>query len=605
MSNAAPAREETVSALPAARWLTKLALGQDRGRAVLAFLPLRAVCLGAIAVGLRLVIDRFQHHDAHGVLVAAALAGGALLLLFAGGYWQASTALLRLREQADIAIDEQILALTSGVPTLQHFDDPGYLDRLEILRIGRFPLTQVVSLLRDTFFLVTSLLTTTALLVSVDPRLGVLPVFMVPVVWVYYRSQGIINATERSVAEHRRRALHLFDIGTGFAEAKELRVLGEERTLQRLYARTWAQVDHDLAHAETRALARRSAAWLLYAGAVSGGLFVAINNPSGGHLSAGALFLAATVAIQLGSQATWAALTATQLSGTLDLARHFVWLSQRATRLRDDAYPLSPKPVPERLHNGITVHHVTFRYPSSSTPALDDVSLELDAGTTVAVVGENGAGKTTLVKLLCGLYTPDTGEIAIDGVPLTSIDPEAWFKPVTVVCQDYAQFEFIARHTVGVGDLPALDDDATVRTAIEHADAASIIRELPQGLETQLGPRFQGSDLSGGQWQRLALARGLMPQRPLLVALDEPTGAVDATTEQSLLERFVTQAHELAHQTGAIIIFVSHRYSTVRSADHIVVLDQGRLIEQGTHDGLIEMNGAYAELYQRQAAAYR
>jgi ATP-binding cassette subfamily B protein len=261
--------------------------------------------------------------------------------------------------------------------------------------------------------------------------------------------------------------------------------------------------------------------------------------------------------------------------------------------------------VPARLRDGIVVRQVSFAYPGSGRAVLDRVSLRLPAGKVVALVGENGAGKTTVIKLLSGFYRPDSGQILVDGVDLAQLPPHEWRRRVSAAFQDFAQLEFTAGETVGVADLPRLDDPAAVGAALARAGATSVVDGLPQGLGTQLGTRWEGGvDLSGGQWQKLALARGLMRDDPLLVVFDEPTAALDAQTEHALFERFAAAARAgSAH--GTVTLLVSHRFSTVRMADLIVVLDGGRVLESGSHAELMAAGGLYAELYRLQSRAYR
>jgi ABC-type multidrug transport system fused ATPase/permease subunit len=247
----------------------------------------------------------------------------------------------------------------------------------------------------------------------------------------------------------------------------------------------------------------------------------------------------------------------------------------------------------------------TTASPGKERPALDDVDLFLPAGSVVAVVGENGAGKTTLVKLLAKLYAPSAGRILVDGADLARVDSARWRDRLAGAFQDFFRFEFLAGQTIGVGDLPRLDVEPAVVAATDRAGARDLVDNLPAGLRTQLGPTWaDGVDVSYGQWQKLALARGFMRDEPLLVALDEPTAALDAETEHQLFERYATRARE-ARRSGSVTILVSHRFSTVRMADLIVVLDGARVAETGSHDELLARGGRYAELYQIQARAYQ
>jgi ATP-binding cassette subfamily B protein len=223
----------------------------------------------------------------------------------------------------------------------------------------------------------------------------------------------------------------------------------------------------------------------------------------------------------------------------------------------------------------------------------------------VAIVGENGAGKTTLVKLLSKFYEPSSGAIFIDDQPLARMPAAEWRRHLSGAYQDFFRFEFRARHSIGLGDVPRMDDVPAVTVAVDRAGAGDVVSRFPSGLDTQLGPTWpQGVEVSFGQWQKLALARGFMRDEPLVIVLDEPTAALDAETEHALFERYAASARS-NESDGRITILVSHRFSTVRMADLIVVLDGARVVETGSHDDLMAKRGTYAELYGIQAAAYR
>jgi ATP-binding cassette subfamily B protein len=245
---------------------------------------------------------------------------------------------------------------------------------------------------------------------------------------------------------------------------------------------------------------------------------------------------------------------------------------------------------------GITIDHVSYTYPGTGRPALSDVCVTLPAGSVVAIVGEYGSGKTTLVKLLEKFYRPDSGRIMVDALPLSSLDTAGWRARTTVAFQDFGRFHTTVRENVGLGDPAHLDDTSRVLAALDG--------HLPESLDTLLGRPLGGIDLSEGQWQRLALARASMRRDPLLMILDEPTASLDAPSEQTIFDRSMTRARTLAARTGAVTVIVSHRFSTVTGADLILLLDRGRLTEQGTHDELMRRGGIYAELYQIQATAY-
>jgi ATP-binding cassette subfamily B protein len=285
----------------------------------------------------------------------------------------------------------------------------------------------------------------------------------------------------------------------------------------------------------------------------------------------------------------------------MDGSRRLAWLEDYAA----SAAATADLPVPAVLHHGIRLDRVAFAYPGTSRRVLDDISLMLPAGSVVALVGENGAGKTTLVKLLAKMYEPISGAIFVDETPLSRMPAEQWRTRLAGAFQDFFRFELRARHTVGLGDVPRLDEEPAVLAAVDRAGAGDVVARLGSGLDTQLGPTWPGGvDVSFGQWQKLALARGFMRDDPLLLVLDEPTAALDAETEHALFERHAATARQ-GNANGRVTVLVSHRFSTVRMADLIVVLDGARLVEMGTHDELMAKRGRYAELYGIQAAAYR
>jgi len=294
------------------------------------------------------------------------------------------------------------------------------------------------------------------------------------------------------------------------------------------------------------------------------------------------------------------------MTGSLAAARR---AARNGWRDPDPAPPAGPATL-AGAENGdagtaplLTVSGLSLSY--GRLRALYDIDLSVRSGELVALAGENGAGKTTLVKLLTGMYRPTAGRVLLDGVPLTDIDLAAWRERTAATFQDFVRFELLAGETVGVGDLPRIDLAPALSEALRRADATAVAAELPDGLDTRLGRSFTGGqELSGGQWQRLALARGMMRDLPLLLVLDGPTASLDAITEAALFERYLA-ARALAKGSGAITLLVSHRFSTVRMADLIIVLDQGRITASGDHAALIRAGGLYAELYELQARAYR
>jgi ATP-binding cassette subfamily B protein len=254
-------------------------------------------------------------------------------------------------------------------------------------------------------------------------------------------------------------------------------------------------------------------------------------------------------------------------------------------------------PVPG---DGIRFEDVEFTYPGAAKPALSNINMHVRPGESLALVGENGSGKTTMIKLLTRLYRPTRGRILLDGLDLEEWEESILRRRIGVIFQDFARYQMLAGENIGAGDEPAFDDEARWRTAASKGLAAEFVEQLPAAYHTQLGKWFKdGRELSGGQWQKIALARAFMRGEADILVLDEPTAAIDAGAEAEVFEHF----RELTHNRIAIVI--SHRFSTVRVADQILVLDEGRIIESGSHESLMADAGHYAKLFSLQARGYR
>ena len=249
---------------------------------------------------------------------------------------------------------------------------------------------------------------------------------------------------------------------------------------------------------------------------------------------------------------------------------------------------------------GIQFDHVEFTYPGAERPAIRDLCLDIRPGQSIALVGHNGSGKTTLVKLMAGLYQPDKGSVSYQGTDLADWDPRVLRDRIGVIFQDFMRYQLTVGENIGIGDVNAVDDAARWARAAEKGQASEFIEDLPEHYQTQLGRWFnRGQELSGGQWQRIALARAFMREQAEILVLDEPTSSMDAETEMEVFERFRTLTED------KIVILISHRFSTVRQADTIAVMEHGTIAELGTHEELIALNGRYARLFELQASAYR
>jgi ATP-binding cassette subfamily B protein len=507
----------------------------------------------------------------------------------------------RFRDKVTIALESHVARLQASIATVAHQERPEYLDRLSMLRNQVFVLDHMYVSVFSTIGWILRLGVTMALLVSIHPALILLLIFAVPTVWTSTWRPEVERSAQERGAQASRLARHLFTIATTAPPGKEVRVTGIGERLIADRRAAWQRWYGPVAVARWGSAFWHTLSWaifgLAYVGAV---IFVA----SGLRAPAGQVLLVLAAGARLSAYIGATVGEIGFLRGFwMDGSRRLAWLEDYAA----SAAASADLPVPVVLHRGIRFDHVSFAYPGTSRVVLDDVSVTLPAGAVVAIVGENGAGKTTLVKLLAKMYEPSSGSIFVDETPLARLSAEDWRARLAGAFQDFFRFEFRAAHAVGLGDVPKVDDQPTIVAAVERAGAGDVIARLTSGLDTQLGPTWPGgAELSFGQWQKLALARGFMREGPLLLILDEPTAALDAETEHALFERYAAAARAAPGSGGGrITVLVSHRFSTVRMADLIVVLDGARLVEVGTHEELMSRKGQYAELYGIQASAYR
>ncbi len=528
-----------------------------------------------------------------GTGIACSAVGG--WLLRAGG----DRILLRFRQRLAVALETHVARLQATAAGIEQHERPEVLDRLAMLRDQVFTLDHVFLSVFGSLGVLLRLVVVMAVLATVEPAMVLLGLAAVPPVLAAARRGRAESAVWESMASQRRLARHLFVLGTEAPSAKELRVAGATRQVAEARARAWGDFVAPVERARLRSGVIQTAAWASFAGAFAWAIAAVVDGSGPGRAADALVVIAAGARLS-----AYIGAAATEVDGWgffIQGAQRLLWLERLVEDRRRDA----TAEVPDHLARGIALRGVSFRYPGSERLVLDDVDLDLPAGSVVAVVGENGAGKSTLVKLLAGLYLPTTGRVEVDGGDLARIDPEAWRERIAGAFQDFVRFELAAQRTVGLGDLPRLDDEPVALDAVERAGASDVVERLEAGLATQLGPTWPGGvDLSGGQWQKLALARGLVRAHPLLVVLDEPTSALDAETEHELFERFAAQARA-ARADGRVTVLVSHRFSTVRMADRIVVLSGNRVAEVGTHEELVARGGTYAELYAIQADAYR
>jgi ATP-binding cassette subfamily B protein len=521
---------------------------------------------------------------------------GALVAALAAVQRGLSTCQSLLRAQLGQRVNEMILekALTLE---LRHFEDSEFYDKLT--RARREASSRPLSLVMRSFGLVQNaiaLVSFGTLLAQFSPwAVAVLLLAGMPSFLAEARFSGDAFRLFRWRSPETRMQMYLETVLAREDHAKEVKLFGLGPLLLERYRTIFRKV-----FAEDRALTIRRDTWGFFLGLVSTAAFYAAYawiavSAVRGTISLGQMTMYVMLFRQ-GQAAVSSALSAIggMYEDNLYLSTLYDYLDTPVDSPTGEA-TRGPDPG-----DGVRFEHVSFTYPGASEPAVRDVSFHLRPGESLALVGENGSGKTTLIKLLTRLYAPGGGRITLDGLDLAEWNPAALRRRVGVIFQDFARYQLTVGENIGVGDVAHFEDEARWRAAGELAAAAPFIEDLPQRYGTQLGKWFKdGRELSGGQWQKVALARAFMREDADILVLDEPTAAMDARAEAQVFEQF----RELAR--GRMVILISHRFSTVRRADQILVIQGGELLERGTHDELMRLDGHYAHLFSLQARGYR
>jgi ATP-binding cassette, subfamily B, bacterial len=584
-------------------WLvTGLRAAPFHSTALVVMLCLQAAIAPVRTYGVKLIVDGVGGSDDGpirlGVLVILATFAVAFAATSVDGYLESAGA-----DRVERWVLTDILRLTTHIPGIEQHERPDVADRLSQLRDSARELGWFAVVLFQLISTGVTIALVVVMLSGVHPIFAVLLVLAFGQVWAASLDSKWMQDTMERMQPYGRLVRSLAELAREPRNATELRVFGLGPTLlariQSLSGTMYA--------GERRAMVRglgvvtlaKTVLRLAYVGAVVYLIVLA----GRGSASPGDLALVVLLAPQVDGAASEAGDGLSRIGVALRSFGRYRWLRDYASA---HSWQSSVGPAPSRLVTGIELRDLSFAYPGTDAAVLESVDLVIPAGTSVALVGENGAGKSTLVKLLSRMYDPSSGSILVDGVPLSTIDPAAWRERLSAGYQDFVKYEFAARLVVGVGDLSRLGDDEALRAALVRGEALELVESLPRGLDTQLGTRFSdSSELSGGQCQRLALARAFLRERPLVLLLDEPTAALDPEAEHALYERFAEASRVAARETGGITVLVSHRFSTVRMADLIVVMDQGRVVEVGSHRALMRARGRYAELFEVQARAYR
>ena len=501
-----------------------------------------------------------------------------------------------LRAQLGHKVNTLILekALTLS---LSHFEDDEFYDRLT--RARREASTRPLSLVTRSFGLAQnaiSLASFAVLLIQFSPwTVVILAIAGLPAFLAEAKFSGDAFRLFRWRSPETRRQMYLETVLAREDYAKEVQLFGLGPLLLDRYRDIFRKL-----YAEDRRLTIRRDTWGLILGLLGTLIFYGAYAwiaaaAVAGQISLGQMTMYLLVFKQ-GQSAVAAILAAIggMYEDNLYLSNLYEYLEQPVSTAPGSAVS-GPEPA-----DGIRFEGVSFTYPGGDRPALKGIDLHLRPGSSLAIVGENGSGKTTLIKLLTRLYEPGEGRIVLDGLPLTEWAPAALRQRIAVIFQDYARYQFLLGENIGAGDVEHFETEVRWQDAAAKGLATDFIDKLPRGYETQLGRWFRdGQELSGGQWQKVALSRAFMREGADILVLDEPTAAMDAAAEAQVFEHFQTMAAD------RMVILISHRFSTVRRADQILVLSDGRIVERGNHASLMADDGVYAHLFELQAAGYR
>lgn len=550
----------------------------------------------AMAWYARMVLDGVVHGDSRAVVVGIIAEAIFLFLLYAtGGLNLFATA--RLRLSLGFLLQRSILEKAIAVP-YANFENAAFYDALT--RARREAIGRPVAMLGSLFAVgqsIAVLVGSAILLFRFSPLctlailLAALPSFLTETRF----ATALFRLQNRRATEAREQA-YFEQVLTRDDHAKEVRLYDTGPTFLERARRVFS-----LVFEEDQALARRKLVVGLATDLIALGLFYAVYvhvafRALQGSLTAGDLGLA-IVTFRQGDAALKQA-----LGGVRGLYMDSQYLGNLYDFL-DTPIPmrrplLTTKPTRQEL--GLRFEQVGFRYPGASRSALEGIDFYLAPGQKLALVGENGSGKSTILKLIAGLYQPTSGRILLDGVDLCAWDPEKLRARLAVVFQDFVRYQLTVRENVAPRAGEDAVDDVAITRALDRSEASAVVGKLPQGLDQRLGKWFPGGiELSGGEWQKLALARAFIRESADLLLFDEPTAAIDPAAEAALFQRVRTETE------GRMAILVSHRFSTVRLADDILVMHGGRIAERGNHDALLETNGHYAHLFRLQAAGYR
>ncbi|KAB8161717.1 ATP-binding cassette domain-containing protein [Streptomyces sp. 3MP-14] len=569
---------------------------------------LLAVHGSATAVSLGFMVDGVANGDTARI-VGGSVSAALLVALMFGAFSVMLPVQTTVTERSIHEVDQRLIRLAGGMGTIEPYENAGFADRLTTVRREPSAIISVVwSSVSSLSFLFGIAVAMTAL-AYIDPRLLLLPLAGIPVILATRAAGRIRNRAVDEAAITRRASDHLFSVLTDPDYGKEVRVFRSGGFLLGTHRAARREGNTLLSRADVTASVLVFAGWIFFGTAWGLALAMVASSAVSGSIGVGEVATVIAMANVIQNQVTgMSGLTRDLISGT-GMVRRFLWLEDHARTAR--------RPVPERGDAagagaagaaGIVFTDVAYRYPDAEADALSGVNVFVPAGASVMVVGENGAGKSTFVRLLLGLCAPTGGSVAFRGLGAgagAGAEPDSGAEPergvlATAAFQDAARFELTLRESIGVGAVERASDEEAVRGALADSGARFTVEEL----DTQLGRRWGGRELSGGQWQQVAVARSFMRRDVGLLVFDEPNAGLDPIIEDRLYRRYMAAREHIVSELG-ISVLVTHRISPGVSADLVLVFHEGRLAEAGSHEELVERGGRYRELYELQVRAYR
>ncbi len=569
--------------------------GNLLARIISAFLPLALLYVGKLIVDEVLFQIDLEHKDFQELWI---LVGLEFTLAISSDLLRRSITYTDalLGDQYAIQSSVAIIRKTSEI-RLANLEDAEFYDKMERARrqtTGRVALMSNVLSQGEDVIVIISLL---AGVVAFEPWLILLLILsVIPTILNEIKFSGTGYSLARSWTQERRELDYLRYAGASDITAKEVKLFGLSG-----YIADRFQKLSEVYYQASKKLAGQRARWgsffnILGTGTYYGAYVYIVYRTALGILSLGDLtFLSGSFNRLRGRLQGFFTRFTSITERALYLQDYFDFLDLKFQRNRKENY----HPMPTEIKHGFEFNQVGFQYPNTDKWVVRNMSFQLKAGEKLAFVGENGAGKTTLIKLLLGFYEPTEGEIKLDGTPIQEYDPEAYQAYFGVIFQDFVRFELTLKENIAVGSIEEIENELRILDAADRSLAKQVIADLPEGINQQLGKRFKsGKDLSGGQWQKVAMARAYMKDAPVMI-LDEPTSALDARAESEAFDRFIKLSD------GKTAVIISHRFSTVRIADRILVLKDGKVLELGSHDELMANDELYAELFRLQAAGYQ